>query len=105
MTRFAAAVILFVAVPAVAGDEPLRLVCRTGGGGPQQVFAFSIDMAAKDAVETVTGGRFAVSGLRDHIVLSDGATPVFRIDRVTGAFVVDRQLRMDGMCEEVERKF
>ncbi len=100
-----AALLAACAAPAAAEDDVLRLSCQTTEGG-QQAFAFSIDFAAKDAVETLSGKRLTVSStLRDHIVLSDGATPVFRIDRVTGTLVVDRQLRLEGRCEKVDRKF
>ncbi|MEW5728326.1 MAG: hypothetical protein AB1918_10915 [Pseudomonadota bacterium] len=100
-----AALLAACAAPAAAEEEVLRLACQTTEGG-QQAFAFSIDFAAKDAVETLSGKRLTVSStLRDHIVLSDGGTAVFRIARVPGTLVVDRQLRLEGRCEKVERKF
>lgn len=105
MRRFILASLMLMAAAAAAGEEPLRLACRTGGDGPQQSFAFSIDLAAQEAVETRSGRRFAASARQDHIVLSDGGMPVFRIDRITGAFTVDRQLRVEGQCDRVERKF
>jgi hypothetical protein len=97
----AAVLAWLTAAPVAAEEEPLRLTCRAGDVG----FNFSIDLTASDAVETVSGRRLAVSALRDHLVLSDQGTPVFRIDRITGAFVVTRQLPMTGTCEKVGRKF
>lgn len=98
------AALLTATSPAFAQEpEVLRLACRAEGS--PQGFAFSIDLGAKDAVETVSGRRYAVAGLRDHLILSDQTGTAFRIDRITGAFAVEKQLRLEGMCDKVDRKF
>lgn len=106
------AVALLAAFPALAEEsETLRLVCRADNPGLlAQPLAFSVDLAAKDAVETLSGGQYGVTASRDGLSLWDKAggpgQVVFRIDRVSGRFArVDKQIRLEGMCDKVERKF
>lgn len=100
-----AAALVAAATPALAQDgQVLRLLCRPDQSAMAQPLGFSIDFAAKDAVETTTGQRFALAGERDTLLLTGPAT--FRIDRVSGRFIrTDTNLRLEGTCEKEERKF
>lgn len=104
---------LAAATPALAQDDAatLRLACRTDNpaqaAGP---FAFSIDEKQAEATETVSGKTYGVISYRDGFGLFDPAggrsALVFRIDRVSGHFArVDKQIKVEGYCEKVERKF
>ncbi|MGE4279000.1 MAG: hypothetical protein AB7G62_05395 [Magnetospirillum sp.] len=112
MSRLIAALplILLAALPAKAENaETLRLVCTANDPAMSPPLAFSIDLAAKDAVETTSGKHYAVTAYRDGLGLYDPAqgpaAVVFRIDRISGRFArVDTQLRWDGTCEKVEPK-
>ncbi|MBI2241645.1 MAG: hypothetical protein HYU59_12680 [Magnetospirillum gryphiswaldense] len=106
----AALLLLAVTMPAAAQQSDiLRLACKASDPAMSPPLAFSIDLAAKDAVETTNGKHYGVTSYRDGLGLYDPAqgpaTVVFRIDRVTGRFArVDTQLRWDGTCEKVEPK-
>lgn len=103
--------LLLISAPVLAQDaEILRLACRPDQPAMSGPLAFSIDLGAKDAIETATGRRFGVVPTRDGIALFDPAqgpaAVVWRIDRVTGRFTrVDTQLRLEGICDKVERRF
>ena len=103
--------LLLLATPALAEDaETLRLACRADQPAMSGPLAFSIDFTAKDAVETTGGKRYGVAASRDSIALFDPAQGpaalVWRIDRVTGRFSrLDTQLRLEGVCDKVERRF
>lgn len=109
--NIALAVILLAASPALAEDEPLRLVCRADNPALlAEPLAFSMDLAAKEATETTSGAQFGITAGRDSLSLweksSGPGQVVFRMDRVSGRFArVDKQIRLEGMCEKVERKF
>lgn len=107
----ALAVALLAAAPALAQDsETLRLVCRADNPALlAEPLAFSMDLSAKEAVETISGAQFGVTAVRDSLSLWEKASGpgqvVFRIDRVSGRFArVDKQIRLEGMCDKVERK-
>lgn len=99
--------LLLLATPALAADpQTLRLACRPDQPAMGAPLAFSIDLAAQAATETTGGKRFTVAERQDSLVLSDGGTPMWRIDRLTGRFTrLDTQLRLEGVCDKVERKF
>jgi hypothetical protein len=112
MRRLAFA-LLFVAAPALAQEDEgiIRLACRADnpalGADPM---AFSIDTKTLEASETVSGKAYGVIKYRDGFGLYDPAVGrsqvIFRIDRVTGRMArIDKQIRLDGSCEKVERKF
>lgn len=109
--RRLAALFALIVTPALAEEsEILRLACRADQPAMSEPLAFSIDLAAKDAIETTSGKRFGVVGGRDSIALFDPAqgpaAAVWRIDRVTGRFRrVDTQLPLEGVCDKVERRF
>jgi hypothetical protein len=99
--------------PALAQDDAatLRLACKAANpalnAGP---FAFSIDEKRGEATETISGKTYGVITYRDGFGLYDPAggrsALVFRIDRVSGAFArVDKQIKVEGACEKVERRF
>lgn len=104
---------LMLAVPGAWAEEPeiLRLSCRADNPALlAEPLAFSIDLTAKEATETVSGAQFGVTAYRDGLGLWDKsvgpAQVVYRLDRVAGRFIrVDKQLRLEGMCEKMERKF
>lgn len=108
----ATALLMLAALPAWA-DEPetLRLVCRADNPALLATpLSFTIDLAAKEAVEAASGAQYGVTAYRDGLGLWEAqAGPgavVFRIDRVAGRFArVDKQIRLEGACEKVERKF
>lgn len=112
MLRRLAALMLIVAAPALAEDaDLLRLSCRADNPAllPEPL-VFSIDLAAKEATETTSAAQFGVTNYRDGLGLWDKASGpgqvVFRIDRVSGRFArVDKQIRLEGACDKVERKF
>lgn len=90
--------------------DVLRLSCRADNPGllPQPL-SFSIDLAARQAVETGSGEQFGVTAYRDGLGLWEAASGpsqvVYRIDRVSGRFArVDKQIRLDGACEKVAPK-
>ncbi|MBF0325144.1 MAG: hypothetical protein HQL42_08720 [Alphaproteobacteria bacterium] len=104
---------VLTALPAVAQEEAatLRLACKADNpaleAGP---FAFSIDEKRGEASETVSGKNYGVMSYRDGFGLYDPAAGrsalVFRIDRVSGRFArIDKQIKVEGSCEKVERKF
>lgn len=105
------ALLPLISAPVLAQEaDMLRLVCRPDQPAMAEPLAFSIDLGAKDAVETITGRRFGVVPMRDGIALFDPAqgpaAVVWRIDRVTGRFTrVDTRLRLEGICDKVERRF
>lgn len=110
--RLVLAALMLAAVPAYADEsDSLRLVCRaTNPALLAEPLAFSIDLAAGRAEETGSGERYGVTAYRDGLGLweeqSGPGQVVFRIDRVTGRFArVDKQIRLDGVCEKVDRKF
>jgi hypothetical protein len=110
MRRLAILATLLVS-PAIA-EEPdtLRLACRADQPAMSGNLAFSIDFTAKAATETTSGKRLGVIAGHDSIALFDPAqgpnAVVWRIDRVTGRFSrVDTQLRLEGTCDKVERRF
>ena len=108
MFRRLALVLALAAAPALAEEASLRLSCRADNPGLlANPLAFSIDFAAKEAAETISGARYTLDAAGDMLVLRDRAgQAVFRIDRITGRFArVDKQLRMEGSCDKVERKF
>ncbi len=109
MIRRLALVAVLAATPVFAQqDGTLRLACRADNPALLAApLAFAIDLAAKQASETTSGAQYAVEAGRDTLVLQDRAgQPVFRLDRITGRFArVDKQLRLEGACEKVERKF
>lgn len=87
----------------------LRLACKANDPAMSPPLSFSIDLAAKDAVETTSGKTYGVVSYRDGLGLYEPtqgpAAMVFRIDRVSGRFArVDTQLRWDGICDKVEPK-
>jgi hypothetical protein len=105
-------VALLAASPALAEEsEMLRLVCRADNPALlAEPLAFSLDLGAKEATETLSGAQFGITTLRDGLNLweksAGPAQVVFRIDRVSGRFArVDKQIRLEGTCEKVERKF
>ena len=72
--------------------------------------SFSIDFSTGRATETNSGEEFGITPYRDGMGLWEAATGpsavVFRIDRLNGRFArVDKQVRLDGTCEKVDRKF
>lgn len=106
------AALMLSAMPAHAEEaEALRLLCRADNPALlAEPLGFSIDLAAKQAVETTSGAQFGVTAYRDGLGLweaqSGPGQVVYRIDRLSGRFArVDRQIRLDGACEKVERKF
>lgn len=111
MRRIVLACVLAVcALPAYADDaEILRLNCHATDPAMSPPLSFSIDLTAKDAIETTTGTHYGVIAYRDGFGLFDPAIGptgvVYRIDRVSGRFArVDRQLRWDGQCEKASPK-
>lgn len=108
----AAALLMLAALPALADEaEVLRLVCRADDPALLATpLSFSIDLTAKEAVEAGSGTTYGVTTYRDGLGLWESQTGpgaiVFRIDRVNGRFArVDKQVRLDGACDKVERKF
>lgn len=106
------AALMLSTLPARADEaEMLRLLCRADNPALlAEPLGFSIDLAARQAVETGSGAQFGVTAYRDGLGLweaqSGPAQVVYRIDRLTGRFArVDKQIRLDGSCEKVERKF
>lgn len=112
MSRLIPALMLvtLAAMPAQAQTaDILRLACRATDPAMSPPLSFSIDLAAKDAVETTGGKHYGVTTYRDGLGLYDPAqgpsSVVFRIDRISGRFArVDTQLRWDGTCDKVEPK-
>lgn len=105
------ALLILASLPAHAeGAEPFGLLCRADNPALQaEPLAFSIDLATNQAVETGSGTRYGVTAYRDGLGLWEAAAGlgqvVYRIDRVKGRFArVDRQPRVEGACEKVERK-
>lgn len=109
--RRLALVLLLLAAPASADEaDILRLACRPDQPAMSEPLAFSIDLAAKEAVETTGGRRYGVAGGGDSLALFDRAqgpmAVVWRIDRITGRFTrTDTQLRLEGVCDKVGRRF
>lgn len=105
--RRLAALFALIAAPAWAGeDEPLRLACRPDQPAMSAPLAFSVDLAAGQATETTSGRRFTVAAGQDVITLDSPNGGTWRIDRVTGRFArVDTQLRLEGVCDKVGRRF
>jgi len=112
MSRLIPALLLLTSAAIPAAAQPadiLRLACKANDPAMSPPLSFSIDMAAKDAVETTSGKTYGVAAYRDGLGLYEPAqgpaAVVFRIDRVSGRFArVDTQLRWDGMCDKVEPK-
>lgn len=114
--RFLVPVLLLAAAPAWApawadDSQVLRLACRADNAALLPTpLAFSIDFSTGRANETTSGEEFGITAYRDGIGLWEAATGpsavVYRIDRVKGRFArVDKQIRLDGSCEKVDRKF
>lgn len=100
-----------IAVPASADEaETLRLACRPDQPAMSEPLGFFIDLAGGTATETTGGRRYGLAANGDSLALFDrsqgpGAV-VWRIDRITGRFArVDTQLRLEGLCDKVGRRF
>lgn len=110
--RFLLPALLLLSAPVLADDsQVLRLSCRADNPALLATpLNFSIDFSTGRASETGSGEEFGITPYRDGIGLWEAATGpsavVYRIDRVKGRFArVDKQIRLDGACEKVDRKF
>lgn len=103
---------LALTLPAAAqaqNSDILRLSCRADDPAMSPPLSFSIDLTAKDAVESTSGKPYGVTQYRDGLGLFDlsqgPAAVVYRIDRISGRFArVDVQLRWEGQCDKVTPK-
>lgn len=111
MRRLALVSVLLLSAPALAEEgDTLRLSCRPDQAAMSAPLAFSIDLATGAAIETTSGRRYGLAANGDSLALFDRAqgpqAVVWRIDRITGRFTrVDTQLRLEGLCDKVGRKF
>ena len=110
--RLVLPVLLLVSAPALADDASvLRLSCRADNPALLPApLSFSIDFSTGRATETGSGAEFGITPYRDGMGLWEAAAGpsavVYRIDRLNGRFArVDKQVRLDGACEKVDRKF
>lgn len=108
---FVAALLAAAAGPALAGEGNVqRMVCRADNPALlAEPLSLSIDLATRNAVEDGSGAQYGVTVYRDGLGLWDKASGpgsvVYRIDRFTGRFVrVDKQVRLEGLCERAAPK-